>query len=636
MTPPLVFCRLALAAALLALAAPAAGEECPSEVAFRPAVGGSTADTGFTGLGLGRPIFGNTLRLAVSCPSSVSPCGSCTITDTLPDTEGTFQRCANDTSLRCTVASEVADCGAPGTCKIFLTVPQFSAVGGVAACYTNEITGPVSGTVDENGNLDVTVTYLGRIYLDGFHGCPQCVGDPFPNDGRQGGTCASGLRVGAACDVNGPPPAGYEDFGASSFDCPSLPAIQIATLAPGPVTFSTGTQTRTLTADSPKCSGTGLAAKCFCDTCNDAAAEPCRSDADCPPSGGNPGVCGGRRCDGGTNDGTPCVNASECPAGFCRRLGEGTVPNKCFDDTATPGDETFLCLDAGVPGDGIGECARGPADFTCSNHPNRGCAHDGDCDGVPGACVAHNRTCYVTDGTIGQSISAVGVATAPSAGVSDPTVLGMITCQGSSRSSAVDATLGLPGLARNHHVGTLEVGSAAGDFCPPAPGICRAPIMPHKSLLRIDDRTPDAKDRLAWRFAKGAATTRAELGDPTTADDYALCVYDAHGLRASMVVPAGGTCGGGPCWKATSTGFVYKRKDGAPRGITKLVLRAGEAGKTQMQVAGKGDFVPVPALPSLGPPLQVQLRNVTSGLCWGTIHQPPLSKQAATALVAKD
>lgn len=631
---------LVLLVAVLAAAAPAVAADCPSEVSFWPAVDASTADTGFTGLALGRPIFGNTMRLAVSCAASVSPCGTCNITGALPDTHGTFQRCVNDTSLACTPATEVADCGAPGTCRIFLTVPQFVATSGVYGCYTNEITGPVSGTVDESGALAVSVSYLGRIYLGGDPNslaCPRCVGDSFANDGLRDGTCASGLHVGGACDANGPPPSGYEEVGASSFDCPSNPLAQVASLSAGAVTFSTGTQTRTLTTASPACTGTGASGrKCFCDTCNDAAAEPCQTNADCPPSGGNPGICGGRRCDGGPNDGTPCSSSTECAGASCRRLGEFTRPNTCFDDTATPASEAFLCADVGTPGDGLGECVRGPVDKSCTNHPARGCTSDGDCDGVPGACVAHSRACYVTDGTVGQSISAVGVATPPDGGVSDPTVLGMITCQGSSRVSAIDAVVGLPGLARNRHVGTLAVGPDFGVVCPTAPDACRAPFVPHKSPLTMKDRTPDTKDQLKWQWSKGAATTLAELGDPTTTDAYVLCVYDAQGLRMNMSVPAGGTCDGRPCWKASSTGFRYQRKDGALRGITKLVLRAGADGKAKIQATGAGDFLPLPPLPSLDAPLQVQIRNRTSGLCWSASYPAPLEKQTASDLKARD
>jgi hypothetical protein len=104
----------------------------------------------------------------------------------------------------------------------------------------------------------------------------------------------------------------------------------------------------------------------------------------------------------------------------------------------------------------------------------------------------------------------------------------------------------------------------------------------------------------------------------------------------SMNVPAGGICDGHPCWKANTKGFLYKRKNGSPRGITKLVLRSGEAGKSHIQADGKGDFLPLPSFGSLTAPLVVQIRNRTSGLCWGVTYSAPLQKITATDLQAKD
>ncbi len=626
---PLV--ALAVAAAILMPAQGARGADCPTAVSFTPAGTGSTADTGWTGVTLARPIFGNTLDLAISCPSASPPCGTCAIVDALPDPLGIFQRCADDTSIKCTVATETADCGGPGTCRIFLTVPQWAATAGVVTCYTNEITGPVTGTVDESGAMTVAVEYTGKIYngLIGRRACPSCEDDPVPNNGVQSGHCVGGPRDGLPCDAHGVPPAPYEDVGISSFDCPPNPATLIGTLSPGPVTFSTGVQTRTLTAASPNCSG-APGSKCFCDTCNDAAADPCQSDADCPPSGGNPGICGGLRCAAGANHGAPCASNTECPGSACGRPGEPTKPNACVDDD---------CQDTAPLGDGIGECASGPVVVSCVNHPNRGCVFDSDCDNVPGSCQESNRLCYLTHGTIGESIGATGVATPPVAHISDPTTLGMITCQRASHVPIVDSLVGLPGLARNHHAGTLAFGQANPGFdgdCPVAPDTCRAPTIPGKSQLQLEDRTPDAKDQLKWRWTKGAATTLAELGDPTTTDDYVLCGYDAHGLRITARIPAGGTCDGRPCWKTVAHGFLYKRKDGFPRGITQLVLKSGLSGKSQIRAAGRGVFLAMPSLASIAAPLEVQLRNRTSGLCWEATYPAPLAKSTATELKARD
>ena len=83
-------------------------------------------------------------------------------------------------------------------------------------------------------------------------------------------------------------------------------------------------------------------------------------------------------------------------------------------------------------------------------------------------------------------------------------------------------------------------------------------------------------------------------------------------------------------------GFVYKHKDGLPRGITKVVLKSGTAGTSQIQVDGKGGPLPMVPLGSLTAPLQVQLRNRTSGLCWAASYAAPFQKLTATDLKAKD
>lgn len=64
---------LVLTAALLRPAASHAAPACPQAIAFDPASGMSTADTGIAGIAHERPIFGDVLRLAVSCASSTTP-----------------------------------------------------------------------------------------------------------------------------------------------------------------------------------------------------------------------------------------------------------------------------------------------------------------------------------------------------------------------------------------------------------------------------------------------------------------------------------------------------------------------------------------------------------------------------------
>src|SRR5262249_53841656 len=107
------------------------------------------------------------------------------------------------------------------------------------------------------------------------------------------------------------------------------------------------------------------------------------------------------------------------------------------------------------------------------------------------------------------------------------------------------------------------------------------------------------------------------------------CLYDNTGLLAIMSAPAGGDCGGKPCWTDKPTGYVYKNKAMTPHGIAQLQLSAGVDGKAKIQVKGKGSHLPMPPLASLVSPLTVQLRDA-GGACWSAIYTfPPATKNDA-------
>jgi cysteine-rich repeat protein len=155
-------------------------------------------------------------------------------------------------------------------------------------------------------------------------------------------------------------------------------------------------------------------------------------------------------------------------------------------------------------------------------------------------------------------------------------------------------------------------------------GGCKLPTASKKAQLQIADKTPDSKDRLQFKWGKGAATTMAEFGSPTTTTGYALCVYDNGNLVTHANIPAGGTCAGRQCWTQKPTGFQYKDKDLTPHGIAQLKLKAGIAGKAQVQVKGSRDNLLTPTLP-LTLPVRVQLQN-SLGTCWEANFSAPASK----------
>jgi hypothetical protein len=163
--------------------------------------------------------------------------------------------------------------------------------------------------------------------------------------------------------------------------------------------------------------------------------------------------------------------------------------------------------------------------------------------------------------------------------------------------------------------------------CLPAPRAgCRQPVQPAKSSIVLKDRSPDTKDSLAWKWTKGAPTSKSEFGNPPTTTSYELCIYDGpRGLVLDASIPADRTCGSKPCWKETRSGFRFKDKAGTPDGITRVTLREGlQPGRAKVLVRGKGVNLHMPTLP-MTQPVTVQLSN-SLGVCWEAVFSPPAQK----------
>jgi hypothetical protein len=178
------------------------------------------------------------------------------------------------------------------------------------------------------------------------------------------------------------------------------------------------------------------------------------------------------------------------------------------------------------------------------------------------------------------------------------------------------------------------------DSCASAPLTgCRTPTAPLKARLVLKDTGDPARRLLVWKWVQGGATQLGDLGDPLTADDYALCAYDESGLvpviTSQATVPAGGTCAGKPCWKPTgATGFAYRDKEATPQGVLTMKLKAGVAGKAKVLVKGKGESLALPGMP-LALPLRVQVQRA-GGQCWEAVYSGTgVVKSDATRFVGK-
>jgi len=421
-------------------------------VAVDPTSPDSVLDTGWTGMGHRMPLVSGTeLTLTVSnCDGPPPLAGTCELHGPIANSgagELRNQRCSNDSSMRCTDDTPCFAGG--GTCEFYVGAPFPLSVGGIGLCNESRFFGPIVGTLNlGSGGISLSATRQVGVFkkFSPDNPCAQCIGDPVMNDDVQGGTCDAGLRSGQMCDANGSVP-GRPDFGATSLDCPMDPTGLLKNLVID-ASSASSTVTLTLSTSSPLCSD-GSGERCLCGSCNNAAATACASNADCPDSSGPfPGICGGRRCVGGTNDGIGCASTTECPgAGICGQPGEPSKASACLDDSTTP--IPFQCIDT-APVDGEGECLAGPVTKTCSPpHSQRSCGSDPDC--APGTCMAHQRYCFLTGGLTQHpgtnTLSAEGSPDPFVANVASPT-LGSVFCVPPTNRAFGDISPGHPGPAR--------------------------------------------------------------------------------------------------------------------------------------------------------------------------------------------
>ena len=134
------------------------------------------------------------------------------------------------------------------------------------------------------------------------------------------------------------------------------------------------------------------------------------------------------------------------------------------------------------------------------------------------------------------------------------------------------------------------------------------------SLQIANSASDDKKDKIGWKWGKGADTSPQELGEPLTDTAYALCVYanDGATLLLDAYVPYSPTK-----WKPAGTnGYKYTDKSGAAGGLDKITLKAGSSGKAKMSVRGKGANLHDIALGALGVPVVATLTNSASSACY--------------------
>lgn len=152
--------------------------------------------------------------------------------------------------------------------------------------------------------------------------------------------------------------------------------------------------------------------------------------------------------------------------------------------------------------------------------------------------------------------------------------------------------------------------------------------------IKIDAGDP-AKSKITWKWVKGTATSLAELGDPSTTNNFLLCIYDgteAPVLR--LLVPAGGTCGKKPCWKAGEKGYSYTKKGALP-GKVKLTVGKQTTGSANMAVQGSGASLTGLALP-FTMPVRALLLNDSTSATWCATYAAPASSSPLSTIQWRD
>ena len=150
------------------------------------------------------------------------------------------------------------------------------------------------------------------------------------------------------------------------------------------------------------------------------------TNADCPPSGGAPGICGGKRCLGGPVAGKPCTLTTQCPGGFCARVGEPTRRNTCLEGVCSPVAD----------GDGVCASPAEPMIGFCAEVPWRVCAQHADCP--YGLCMPTRQRCFL------DTIERTGVPDPPADGHAEPTLVAT-GCVAPNGAASVNYIFGLPG-----------------------------------------------------------------------------------------------------------------------------------------------------------------------------------------------
>jgi cysteine-rich repeat protein len=257
---------------------------------------------------------------------------------------------------------------------------------------------------------------------------------------------------------------------------------------------------------------------------------------------------------------------------FCRELAFAQVGTRCGNGVIDPGEE---CDSGNAAGYGC-------SPTTCE------IAECASCSGEPSVCTRFPNGTPCNDGN---------------------------ACTGGS----VCTALGCLGYAPVDCGGCLT--------CDPDAGCIAAPradcVAAERSTAVLSSSAAAGADKLSWRWLRGGALDLAALGSPTTTTDYDVCVYDASGPTASLLLHATAPAGAG--WRASGSGFSYRGTE-----VRALTLKSGVAGRSKAVLKLKGDL---PA-PPFSTPLTVQVQGAGAACVATSFDAADVSTNTATRFKA--
>ena len=501
------------------------------------------------------------------------------------------------------------------------------------------------------------------------------VNDDCPTDGKSTAVCRAGS--GDVCDpdescdgINDDCPT--DTFSSSSVTCRAAAGVcDLAENCPGTPTDPCPADAKSSAECRASAGVCDLAESC--DGVNDDCPADAKSSAQCR---GSAGVCDlADNCDG-VNDDCPADAKStglcrasagvcdladncdgvgdDCPAdakstAVCRAAADvcdvaescDGVGNNCPADAFEPASTVCRAASGGQICDAVENCtgssAACPPDQVASSstvcRPAAGaCDLVENCDGSTINCPADAKStavCRAASGVcdVAESCDGSGNTCPPNAFVADNTPCSDgVFCNG-----AETCQLGYCAPGTDPCTGATPICDESTDMCK-ASNCATSPMagcrLANKSLLLLKNKLDDNKDKLVWKWIKGAMTTQAEMGDPITTDSYILCIYSGatEDLVASVEVPPSTK------WAPISDkGYKYFDSAATEDGAQKIKMKGGAAGKSKVLVKGRGTNLPDPLDTAiLDVPVKVQFVKEGSSLCFEASYSSPKNSTMST------